>query len=75
MLESMSAAIRVWSVTVDGRKPSLFEDLDVALAYLRSDIGTNGSERATLRSMRMDPLLYAAEVELEDGGSGNGDRS
>ena len=65
---TLSTDIPVWTVTVDGRAAT-FDDMDVALAYLRGDVGTNGTPKmATFETRRMDPLRYAAEVEREEGG-------
>lgn len=63
----MPPDIAIWTVTVDDAPPETFDTLDVALAYLRGYIGTNGSKRATLESGRMNGLRYAAEVEAAAG--------
>lgn len=59
------AMIRVWRVTVDGRIWH-FDDLDVALAYLRADLGTNGARFAALDSHHMDVSTYNRLVDAED---------
>ncbi len=60
--------IPVWTVSVDDNPTTaIFNDLDVALDYLRGYLATNGGKTATLQCKRMDSLRYAAEVELEDG--------
>lgn len=64
--------ITVWTVRADDRE-AVFDSLDVALAYQRSDLATNGTPRAAgLESSRMSREAYAARVDLEDGGTGAG---
>ncbi len=63
--------IRVWSVSVDGRRWT-FDDLDAALAYLRAELANNGARTATLESGQMTHADYLATVETEDEGAAHG---
>lgn len=66
------ATITVWTVRADDRE-AIFNSLDTAMAYLRGDLGTNGTPReASVESSRMSREAYAARVELEDGGADAG---
>lgn len=57
--------IRVWTVGVNGLNET-FDDLDVALAFIKADIAENGIEGgATLESRLVDPEEF---VRLTDGG-------
>lgn len=67
VLESTpSPKVRVWTVVIDGRPPATFDDLDVALEFMRGDIGTNGSASAVLESELRDYDEYVRGVERED---------
>lgn len=72
-MPAVPAAITAWTVSVGEEKPSIFNDIDVALDYLRGYVGTNGDRpgtRAVLESRRMSEQRYAAEVEAEESAIG-----
>lgn len=68
MSQRASKLIRCWSVAVDGKPKATFDRMDVALAYLRADIATNGSQRATLESSHMTKAAYRRLVDREEAG-------
>lgn len=49
-----------------GDRVETFDQLEVALAYLRSKVQWNGAERVVLETVSLSPLRYAAEVEEQE---------
>ncbi len=61
------AQIRVWTVEVDGKR-SVFDSLDVAIAYLSAEVRWNWASRVSLESSWREEADYRAEVDAQDGG-------
>lgn len=59
--------IRVWEVGFQESETELFGDLDVALAYVKSELRA-GREAVWLESWFMDEAEYKSWVEVRDGG-------
>ncbi len=66
MMESIASLLRVFTVSVDIRQ-HVFDDIDVALAYLRGELANNGAVNASIESGIMSRKQYLAAIEREEG--------
>lgn len=57
--------IRVWEVSVGSERGAVFEDMDVALAFLRAEL-RDGNSHATMESQLIDWEEYTSRIEWED---------